>query len=249
MNRIKIWPHATIIAVVVALIAGLGVWFYAKHEQTVEAEVLPYAARIQRVDGDVAFCDDRSGNDVNAQWTAARANQPFSEGNRIYTRDNARASLAFSGRNFARLDPNTSLDIVSFGDRRTQLALRDGSAMFDVGYLQSNELFEVGTPNGAIEFVQPGLYNVGFNRNGAVIVSVLSGLARVAGLSGSGEINKGEMLTLLGQTAAEIALSRLNRQDAGYLVDDYYRYQYPNYYDGRYINYDVYLSDPYYYDP
>src|ERR1043166_2907005 len=248
MNRIKIWPHATIIAVVVALIAGLGVWFYTKHEQTVEAEALPYAARIQRVDGEVAFCDDRS-NDVNAQWTAARANQPFSEGNRIYTRDNARASLAFSGRNFARLDPNTSLDIVSFGDRRTQLALRDGSAIFDVGYLQPNELFEVGTPNGAIEFVQPGLYNVGFNRNGAVIVSVLSGLARVAGLSGSGDINKGEMLTLLGQTAAEIALSRLNRQDAGYLVDDYYRYQYPNYYDGRYINYDVYLSDPYYYDP
>ena len=249
MNRIKIWPHATIIAVVVAVIAGLGVWFYAKHEQTVEAEALPYAARIQRVDGEVAYCDDRSGNDVNAQWTAARANQPFSEGDRIYTRDNARASLAFSGRNFARLDPNTSLDIVSFGARRTQLALRDGSAIFDVGYLQPNELFEVGTPNGAIEFVQPGLYNVGFNRNGAVIVSVLSGLARVAGLSGSGEINKGEMLTLLGQTAAEIALSRLNRQDAGYLVDDYYRYQYPNYYDGRYINYEVYLSDPYYYDP
>jgi hypothetical protein len=32
-------------------------------------------------------------------------------------------------------------------------------------------------------------------------------------------------------------------------VDDYYRYQYPNSYDGRYSNYDAYLSDPYYYDP
>lgn len=249
MSRIKLWPHATIIAVVVAVIAGLGVWFYVKHEQTVAAESLPYAARIQRVDGEVAYCDDRANTDSNAQWTAATANQPFSEGDRIYTRDNARASLAFSGRNFARLDPNTSLDIVSLESRRTQLALRDGSAMFDVGYLQPNEIFEVGTPNGAIEFAQPGLYNVGFNRNGGVLVSVLSGLARVVGLAGSGEINKGEMLTLLGQTAAEVALSRLNRQDAGYLVDDYYRYQYPNYYDGRYVNYDAYLSDPYYYDP
>ena len=32
-------------------------------------------------------------------------------------------------------------------------------------------------------------------------------------------------------------------------MDDYYRYQYPNSYDGRYSNYDAYLSDPYYYDP
>ena len=249
MNRIKVWPHVTILVMVVALVAGLGTWFYLRHEQTAEAEALPYAARIQRVDGEVAFCDDRANTDGNAQWTAATANQPFSEGDRIYTRDKARTSLAFSGRNFARLDPNTSLDIVSLRDRRTQLALRDGSAIFDVGYLAPNEIFEVATPYGAIDFDQPGLYNIGFDRNGGVLVSVLSGVARVVGLAGSGEINKGEMLTLLSQTAAEVALSRLNSRDAGYLVDDYYRYQYPNYYDGRYSNYDAYLSDPFYYDP
>ena len=253
MNRIKVWPHLTIVAVLVALVAGLGVAFWLKHEQTASAEELPYAARIQRVDGEVAFSDSLPNSDVtdgNAQWIAAVPNQPFSEGDRIYTRDNAHTSLAFSGRNFARLNPNTSLDVVSLEDRRTQLALRDGSAMFDVGYLQPNEVFEVATPNGAIGFDQPGLYNVGFDNNGGVLVSVLSGLARVVGLGGSGEVNKGEMLTLLGQAASQIALSRLNPQDAGYQVDDYYRNQYPNSYDGRYNNnYDAYLSDPYYYDP
>jgi len=253
MNRIKVWPHLTIVGVLVALVAGLGVAFWLKHEQTVSAEELPYAARIQRVDGEVAFSDslpNTEANDDNAQWIAAVPNQPFSEGDRIYTRDNAHTSLAFSGRNFARLNPNTSLDIVSLEDRRTQLALRDGSAMFDVGYLQPNEIFEVATPNGAINFDQPGLYNVGFDNNGGVLVSVLSGLAQVVGLGGSGQVNKGEMLTLLGQAASQIALSSLNPQDAGYQVDDYYRYQYPNSYDGRYNNnYDAYLSDPYYYDP
>ncbi|MGZ8845717.1 MAG: hypothetical protein ACXW3C_04555, partial [Pyrinomonadaceae bacterium] len=92
MSRIKLWPHATIIAVLVAAIAGLGVWLYARHEQTVAAEALPDAARIQRVEGEVAFCDDRASTDANAQWIAAQANQPFSEGDRIYTRDNSRAS-------------------------------------------------------------------------------------------------------------------------------------------------------------
>src|SRR6185503_10164809 len=249
MNRIKVWPHMTIIAVVIAAIAGLGVAFWMQHEQTASAEELPYAARIQRVDGEVAFSDGLANSDSNSEWVTATPNQPFSVGDRIYTRDNARTSIAFNGRNFARLNPNTSLDVVSLGDRRTQLALRDGSAMFDLGYLQPDELFEVATPNGSVNFDQPGLYNVGFDNNGGVLVSVLSGLAQVVGLGGSGQINKGEMLTLLGQTAAEVALARVNPQDAGYQVDDYYRYQYPASYDGRYSNYDAYLDDPYYYDP
>jgi hypothetical protein len=252
MNQLKVWPHVTIIAVLFAVLAGVGVAFYMKHEQTAQAEVLPNAARIQRLDGEVALSNGLTPgaeNLDNAEWTRATVNQPFSVGDRIYTRENARTSLAFSGRNFARLNPNTELDVLELSDRRTQLALRDGSAIFDVGYLNPGELFEVGTPYGAVDFDQPGLYNVGFDQNGSVLVSALSGLAQVVGLGGSGRISKGEMLTLVGQTAAQVLLSRLNGDDAGYLVDDYYRYQYPNNYDGRYSNYDAYLNDPYYYDP
>ncbi|HEV2765228.1 MAG TPA: DUF6600 domain-containing protein, partial [Pyrinomonadaceae bacterium] len=143
------------------------------------------------------------------QWVEVTPNTPLTVGDRLYASEDSQASIAFTGRNFARLEPNSSLDVVSLGDRRTQVALRDGSAF----------------------------------------VSVLSGLAQVVGLAGSGQISKGEMLTLLGQTAAEIALSRLSPDYAGGLLDDYYGYQYPNLYDGRYQDYDAYLSDPDYYDP
>jgi hypothetical protein len=293
MNQIKVWQLTTV-AVICALLAGLAVAFYFKHEQAVQAEALPNAARIQRVDGEVAFSDalnpslqasdataathevssqntevssqnavegnavERNAVDGNAveeneqrsqEWIRATPNQPFSVGDRIYTREDSHASLAFTGRNFARLDPNTGLDVLELSDDRTQLALRDGSAIFDVGYLAPGQLFEVGTPYGAVDFQEPGLYNVGFDDNGSVLVSVLSGVAQVVGLEGSGRISKGEILTLVGQTAAQVALSRLNGNDAGYLVDDYYRYQYGDAYDGRYNNYDAYLSDPFYYDP
>ncbi|MEP6742687.1 MAG: FecR family protein [bacterium] len=248
MSSIKVWPHMTIVAIICALVAGLGVAFWLKHEQTVSAESLPNAARIQRVDGEVALNNGLYENGSDGQWVTATPNMPFSVGDRIYTQDNSRTSLAFSGRNFARLNPNSSLDVISLADRRTQLALRDGSAIFDVGYLAPNELFEVATPYGAVDFDQPGLYNVGLN-NGSAIVSVLSGLAQVVGLGGSGQISKGEMLTLAGQTAAQMLLSRIDGRNAGYLVNDYYASQYPNSYDGRYSSYDAYLSDPNYYDP
>jgi FecR protein len=250
MNNLKVWPHLTLVAIICALAAGLGVGLYMKHEQTASAAGIPDAARIQRVEGDVAVNNGLATNDNSQadQWYAASENQPFSVGDRIYTRDNSRASLAFTGRNFARLNPNSSLDVLSLDRQRTQLALRDGSAMFDVGYLEPNDLFEVATPYGAVDFQQPGLYNVGIE-NGQVLVSVLSGLAQVVGLGGSGQISKGELLTLAGQTAADVILSRLDGRNAGYLVDDYYSYQYPRYYDGRYRDYDVYLNDPYYFDP
>src|SRR5215213_2862729 len=250
MNNLKVWPHLTIVAIVCAVAAGVGVGLWMKHERTASAEAIPNAARIQRVEGDVAFNNAlvAGANSQNDQWYTATENQPFSVGDRIYKRDNSRASLAFTGRNFARLNPNTSLDVLSLDDRRTQLALRDGSAVFDVGYLNSGDLFEVATPYGAVDFQQPGLYNVGID-NGQVLVSVLSGLAQVVGLGGNGQISKGELLRLAGTTAADVVLSRLDGRDAGYQVDDYYAYQYPRYYDGRYRDYNAYLNDPYYFDP
>jgi hypothetical protein len=248
MKTIKLW-HAGLMAAIVAVAAGAGVWLYQRHSQNVEAAALPDAARIQRVDGQVALTDAVDANSVDAtQWRAAGMNEPFSVGDRIYTRENAHASLAFNSRNYARVYPNTALDAIALTDDRTQLALRDGAAMFDVGYLPSGGLYEVGTPYGAVDFNQPGLYYVDVSRGNAM-VSVLSGLAQVVGVAGSGQINKGEMLTLLGATAGQALLSRLNGDNAGYLVDDYYRYQYPNYYDGRYVSYDTYLADPYYFDP
>ena len=250
MKEIKVWPHLTILAIVCAVAAGVGVGLWMRNNRTASAESIPTAARIQRIEGDVALNNGAlSTNETDTQWSAATENTPFSVGDRIYTRDNSNASIAFSGRNFARLYPNTSLDALSLDRYRTQLALRDGSAMFDVGYLEPGQIFEVGTPYGAVDFYEPGLYNVGINDNGNVIVSVLSGLAQVVGLGGSGRIGRGEMLTLLGATAANVVLSQLDGGYAGSLAHDYYGYQYPYYYDGRYRDYNVYLSDPYYFDP
>src|SRR5262245_65636303 len=96
-------------------------------------------------------------------------NQSFTVGDRIYTRYNAHASVAFTGRNFARLNPNTSLDALALAEERTQLALRDGSAVFDVGYLRPGDLFEVATPYGAVDLQQPGLYDAVINKGNEVI--------------------------------------------------------------------------------
>jgi hypothetical protein len=249
MKNIKLWPHVAILVLVCAAIGGVVGYFLVNHKQPAEAQAVPTAARVERVDGQVALRRGLGSPEANQQYVEITPNTPVTVGDRIYTRDKSRAGIAFTGRNFARLDDNTSLDVLSLSHGRTQLALRDGTAFFNVGELADNELFEVATPYGAVDLQQPGLYQIGIDDRGSTIVSVLSGLAQVVGLAGSGQINKGEMLTLLGQTAADIALSRLDPGYAGNVVDDYYGYQYPNSYDGRYSDYNAYLNDPYYYDP
>jgi hypothetical protein len=248
MKEIKVWPHLTIVAVVCAVLAGVGVGWWMKHEQTASAEAIPNAARIQRVEGEVALNNSDAGNAQSDEWIRATENQPVSVGDRIYTRDNSRTSLAFTGRNFARLNPNTSLDVLSLDDRRTQLALRDGSAVFDVGYLNSGDLFEVATPYGAVDFQQPGtLQRRHRQRTGARFSVERTRASRRTRRQRTDQ--QGELLTLAGTTAAQAVLSKIDGRDAGYLVDDYYGYQYPQYYDGRYRDYNAYLNDPYYFDP
>src|SRR5258705_4802544 len=102
MNNIKVWPHLTVVAVLCALVAGVGVALWMKHEQTVSAEALPNAARIQRVDGEVALnnglVNNQTSGGADAQWIVAKPNMPFSVGDRIYTQVNSRDTLASAGQ-------------------------------------------------------------------------------------------------------------------------------------------------------
>ncbi|HEX7314628.1 MAG TPA: DUF6600 domain-containing protein [Pyrinomonadaceae bacterium] len=249
-NSIKLWPHLTLIFMAFAAVGAGAAALWMKDVPKSEALALPHAARVERVEGAVGLSRDLDAStDDESDWAGLTPNTPLTTGDRIYARDDSHASLAFTGRNYATVYPDSALDVVSLSDRRTQLALRRGSAIFDIGALAPGELYEVATPYGAVDFREPGLYQVGYNDDGSAFVSVLSGLAQVVGLAGSGQISKGEMLTLLGQTAAQVALSRLSPDYAGGVLDDYYGYRYPDNYDGRYADYNAYLNDPDYYDP
>ncbi len=214
-----------------------------------DTTVQPVAARIDQVDGSVAIArTNADAANEQSDWAEATVNTPVSIGDRIYAKSNSHASIALTGHDSVRLNPEASLDVLALADRRTQLALRSGSATFDVGALASDELYEVATPCGSVDFAQPGLYQVGLDGDNAVI-SVLNGVARVVGGDGSGEINRGQVFTLACQTSSEAVASQIAPDLAGEIVDGYYRDRYARVYDGRYRNYDTYLADPSFYDP
>src|SRR5882672_3914822 len=245
MNRIKLWPHGILIVLGFAVVAAIAGALWTKYERTADAKALPNAARIERVEGQVGL--SQSLDNSNSQWIEARANNPITVGDRIYTRENSRSQIAFTGRNFSTIEANTALDVLDLSSQRTQVALRNGSALFDVG--SPAELFEVATPCGAVDLEQPGIYHVAINENGNAVATAYSGGAQVVGQGGSGRIDKGEYLAIPCQGSSPAVLSRIDAGQAGTVIDNYYRSRYPRRYDGRYRSYYTYLDDPYYYDP
>ena len=235
--------------IIVVVIAGVVLLITrGGSEANANPSLQPHAARLDRVDGSVGIARTSAAEDQQLDWAEAAVNTPITVGDRIYARDYGHASIALSGHNFVRLNPATSLDVLALEDRRTQFALRSGSALFDVGALSSDELYEVATPCGAVDFKEPGLYQIGMEGSDAII-SVLNGRAQIVGQEGSGFITRGQVFTLTGATADEALASTLAPDTAGEIVDDYYRYRYPKVYNGRYRRYDDYLADPAYYDP
>lgn len=249
MNRIRTWPHLAIIGLICLVVGAGAVLLWVKHEQSVDASALPNAARIDRVNGEVGLNRSLDNHASDTQWVNADLNASISVGDRVYTKDNADASIAFTGRNFVRLNADTSFDVLALSAAKTQVALRDGSAVFDIGSLDSGGRFEVATPCGAVDLTEPGLYQIEINDNGDAIATTLFGLAHAVSPGGSARIEKGEVLTVPCQDSSAATLSQVEPRAAGTLVDRYYSYRYPRSYDGRFVNYDSYLNDPFYYDP
>lgn len=161
-------PPVAIIGALAIVIAGAGAALLVTrdHSEANTDAIQPYAARLDRVDGSVGLA---RAEDKQPDWAEATVNTPVTVGDRIYARDNSRASIALTGHDYVRLNPLTSLDVLSLQNRRTQLALRSGSALFDVGSLNRDDFYEVATPYGAVDFVEPGLYQVGLDGNNAII--------------------------------------------------------------------------------
>jgi hypothetical protein len=248
-NRIRVVPRATLMILAGAVIAILAVVLWARYYgRTAEAKEIPNAARIERVEGQVGLNRSTDGT-VNAQWIEATANTPITVGDRVLTRDQSRTEIAFTGRNFATLEADTSMDVLDLTDQKSQVALRTGSALFDIGSLENGDVFEVATPCGAVDLEQPGMYQVSIDDQGNAVATTLNGAAQVVGQGGTGKINKGEVLHVPCQDGAVASLSQVDKQQAGAVVDGYYRHRYPRIYDGRYQDYDAYLADPNYFDP
>jgi len=133
-------------------------------------------ARISYISGPVSF--RAAGTDA---WVAAELNRPLTDGDQLWTDENARAELDL-GHAFVRLDSRSSIEILNLDDRGVQISLSEGTAQVRLRRLDETDEFEVDTPQAALTLLRTGEYR--FQAQGSsnqTTVTVRSGQIEAAG--------------------------------------------------------------------
>jgi hypothetical protein len=151
-------------------------------------------ARISDFDGKVSYA---RGDDPD-DWQPADRNVPVTLGDRLYADEQSRLELQVHGGNCVRLGSRTDLAVLNLTDDTKQFALKGGVASFEVRRLDSNDVFEVDTPNAAVTFQRPGAYRIDIDGEGNTLVTVREGTADIAAGGGSVSVGNSEALQILG---------------------------------------------------
>ena len=128
-------------------------------------------ARISLIKGDVSLL--RAGS---KKWERAALNFPLVEGDRLATGDGARVELQIDARNFVRLGPYTTLDVVTLRDEGVALSLPEGTVTLRLArFEREREYFELDAPRMTVAAERTGLFRLDAPPDGRVRVTVRDG--------------------------------------------------------------------------
>jgi len=148
-----------------------------------------------------------------SDWGPAVLNRPLTTGDRLWTDGGARAEMHI-GSAAIRLDGNTGFSFLNLDDRTVQIELSEGTLNITVRRLDSDEIFEVDTPNQAFSILQPGVYRVQATEDGQTsIVTVRSGRGEVTGGGRTYTVNSGLSGTFYGTDSLEANIYRAGATD------------------------------------
>lgn len=147
-------------------------------------------------------------------WSRAELNRPIVEGDALWADVAARAELHVASAAL-RMDARTYLEILRFDDRTVQAKVTEGVVNVRVRRLESNDVFEIDTPNAAVTFLGPGEYRLDIQpAMDTTFVTVRSGEAEVSGTHLDFTVHAKERANISGSDAMEYGIAAPAVRDA-----------------------------------
>ncbi|HEY1251278.1 MAG TPA: DUF6600 domain-containing protein [Thermoanaerobaculia bacterium] len=159
-----------------------------------QADVVQTVARISYLDGGASYARGDEPDD----WQPADVNVPMTLGDRIYTNDRSRMELRVHGGDTIWAGAHTDLAALNLTEDTKQFALKSGVASFRIREMDANDVWEVDTPNSAVNFEGAGDYRIRVDQDGNTRVAVERGNLTVAAGGGQIGVNAGEEMVIDG---------------------------------------------------
>jgi len=165
-------------------------------------------ARLNMAQGAVSF--EPSGEQ---DWVAADYNRPLTTGDSLWADQDSRGELHI-GSTSLRLSAQTGLTFLNLNDRTVQIQLAQGSLEVTLRQVDSDDAYEVDTPNIALSLLQPGRYRIDVDPEGqTTAVSVLDGQGEVTGGGSSYNLNSGQRGSFSGTDTLNYDVTNVERPD------------------------------------
>jgi len=201
--RKHLFPFVSMLAV------ALAVTFLAPQRAAADDDDPPSrVARLAYANGAVSF--EPAGTD---DWVSAVVNRPITTGDKLWNDNGARSELNI-GSAFIRLGSNTGFSFLNLTDNITQLRITEGTLNIRVRNLDTDETFEVDTPNLAFSILRAGNYKIDVNEAGdTTAVVVRDGEGEVTGGGSAYSVHPGEIGTFTGTDQLEADVEGWDRND------------------------------------
>ena len=155
-----------------------------------------------------------------ADWAPASLNYPLTADDALWADIGARAEVHL-GSSAVRIAPQTLLTFGEVSDTVTQVRLDQGSIDVHVRYLNSNEVYEIDTPAGAVSLADQGHYRIDVTPDGRrTTVTVRDGNAVVILTDRDYPVGPGQSATLIGANRAPIVNAAVGIDDWERWADD-----------------------------
>jgi hypothetical protein len=191
-------------------------------------------ARLGYMEGSVSF--QPAGE---SEWVEAVPNRPMTTGDKLWADQSSRAEVQL-GSSSIDLAANTGFSFLNLDDRTVQIELTSGSISVRVRRLDSDEVFEIDTPNQAFTVSEPGRYRVEASENGDyTVVTIREGAGESTGNGQSYTLHAGQRTTFSGTNSLNAEVEQIgNPDDFDNWSDSRWR-RYDDSPSGRYCSRDV----------
>ena len=162
--------YSTIFLLLLAVVST-PVTIRASDDEADEYDVKARVVRISLISGEVSL-----KRKDNTDWERARLNFPLVEGDTLSTDRESRLEIQFDARNFVRLAPSTTVQIVALRDEGVALSVVEGTATVRlVKFDRQHEYFEIDAPRTTLAAEKNGLYRIDVPKDGRVRLTVSDG--------------------------------------------------------------------------